>query len=166
MYKFCPFCGHEINLVNSFVKCEGCNKSIYLNSKPTASVIFTYNDQILLCRRAIEPSKGKIDIIGGFLNNGEDPITGAMREVKEETGFGLLPEQLEYLGTWIEDYPYDTEKYFTFNMIYTVKVEKRPEMVPDDDISELVWYKIGEKVDAAFPVIDEILATLRKRLKS
>lgn len=160
MYKHCPFCGHSINLIDSYAKCEGCKKSIYLNSKPTASVIFVDSDQILLCRRAIEPALGKVDLIGGFLNNGEEPITGAIREIKEETGFDLLPEQLEYLGTWIGDYPYEKEKYFTLNMIYIVRVSERPVMVASDDISELVWVKIGEEVDTAFSLVEEILKKL------
>lgn len=164
MYKYCQFCGHSVKFQNSAAKCTSCGKSIYLNSKPTASVIFICNDRILLCRRGVEPAIGKIDIIGGFLNNGEDPLVGAVREVEEETGYKLDKQELEYLGTWVDIYRYENGKYYTFNMIYFVRVDDLPEMVANDDISELVWFDLGEKVDGAFSAVNKILNNLAKRL--
>lgn len=166
MYKYCQFCGQGIKFKDSFAQCEGCGKSIYLNSKPTASVIFVFNNRILLCRRGVEPAKGKIDIIGGFLNNGEDPLVGAVREVEEETGYKVDKKNLEYLGTWIDIYRYENGKYYTFNMIYFVRVNEKPKMVVNDDISELVWFDLGVNVDGAFPVINKILMKLAKRLEN
>lgn len=44
------------------------------------------NGHILKCRRAIEPSLGKWTLPAGYLENGETPAEGAMRETEEEAG--------------------------------------------------------------------------------
>jgi len=43
------------------------------------------NKQILLCKRNIEPCKGKWTLPAGYLENGESVQDGAMRETLEET---------------------------------------------------------------------------------
>jgi ADP-ribose pyrophosphatase YjhB (NUDIX family) len=43
-------------------------------------------DQILLCRRAIEPMLGKWTLPAGYLENGETVAQGAQRETLEEAG--------------------------------------------------------------------------------
>ena len=43
-----------------------------------------YEDQVLLCRRAIEPRYGKWTLPAGFLENGESISQGALRETLEE----------------------------------------------------------------------------------
>jgi ADP-ribose pyrophosphatase YjhB (NUDIX family) len=43
------------------------------------------NKQILLCKRNIEPCKGKWTLPAGYLENGESVQDGAMRETFEET---------------------------------------------------------------------------------
>ena len=46
--------------------------------------IVQHEDQILLCKRAIEPRHGFWTIPGGFLELGEGTREGALRETKEE----------------------------------------------------------------------------------
>lgn len=43
----------------------------------------------LVTVRAREPEKGRLDVPGGFLDVGEDPIQGLKREVKEEVGLDI-----------------------------------------------------------------------------
>jgi ADP-ribose pyrophosphatase YjhB (NUDIX family) len=43
-----------------------------------------WNEQVLLCRRAIEPRLGLWTLPAGFLENGESVVAGAARETLEE----------------------------------------------------------------------------------
>jgi len=45
--------------------------------------------RLLLVKRGVEPYKGCWDIPGGFLEAGEHPEDGAVREGQEETGLKL-----------------------------------------------------------------------------
>lgn len=139
-YQFCPHCGNKYTEnTKTIFHCNECNKTVYANSKPTASVLITKEDNILLGKRGIEPSKGMWDIIGGFLNYGEHPHDGARREAQEETG--LAVEIKEYLGSFMDEYGEDKEA--TLNMGFIACITGG-EMQPNDDIIELKWFSIHE----------------------
>ena len=53
------------------------------------NVIIVYNkeeDKILMCKREKEPYKGKFNLVGGKVEQNEDELNAAYRELKEETG--------------------------------------------------------------------------------
>ncbi len=66
--------------------CKACNAIHYQNPKLVVGCIPTWEDRILMCRRAIEPRKGYWTLPAGFLENGETAADGARRETFEETG--------------------------------------------------------------------------------
>lgn len=84
-FKYCPRCGtpYETHLK---LNCQVCGFIFYQNSKPTSSGILFNNGRIVLVERAVEPNKGYLDVPGGFLEDGEHPITGLFRELNEELG--------------------------------------------------------------------------------
>jgi len=45
-----------------------------------------WSDKVLLCKRAIEPRRGKWTLPAGFMENGESSLHGAIRETREEAG--------------------------------------------------------------------------------
>ncbi len=45
-----------------------------------------WRDQVLLCKRAIEPRLGKWTLPAGFMETGETTAEGALRETVEEAG--------------------------------------------------------------------------------
>jgi ADP-ribose pyrophosphatase YjhB (NUDIX family) len=62
---------------------------------PIAAVIIERDNKILMHRRGYEPGKGKICLVGGFVDKGETIERAAIREAKEETGFDVkLGERL------------------------------------------------------------------------
>mgnify|MGYP003196735481 FL=1 len=53
------------------------------------NVIIVYNkeeDKILMCKREKEPYKGKFNLVGGKVEQDEDELHAAYRELREETG--------------------------------------------------------------------------------
>ena len=76
--------------------CLKCKTIHYQNPKPTATLICIKNNQILLIKRAFEPSKGEWSLPGGFIELGETPEDAAKRELKEETN--LNGEVVKLLG--------------------------------------------------------------------
>ncbi len=89
---FCSTCGgimeQRIPEDDDHVRavCTQCGFIHYLNPKTVVGCIPEYGEEILLCRRNIEPGKGKWTLPAGYLENGESVQDGAARESLEETG--------------------------------------------------------------------------------
>ncbi|MBT3179113.1 MAG: NUDIX hydrolase [Desulfobacula sp.] len=89
--KFCTACGspteQKIPIDDDHVRsiCTNCAQIHYNNPKMVVGSIPELNKQILLCKRNIEPCKGKWTLPAGYLENGESVQDGAMRETFEET---------------------------------------------------------------------------------
>lgn len=69
--------------------CSRCGHIHYENPKVVAGCIPTWKDQVLLCRRAIEPRRGYWTFPAGYLELGETSGAGAAREAREETGVSV-----------------------------------------------------------------------------
>jgi 8-oxo-dGTP diphosphatase len=165
-YRYCPHCGGE--LVNAThgrairFDCTQCGRPLYENSKPCASAIVVRDGRALLARRAVDPFKGYWDIPGGFLEAGEEPESGAVRELLEETGLHI--ETRELLGMWIDRYGNGPESVFTLNIYYLADA---PDGEPhaEDDVAELRWFGPSEiPGDLAFPHSKLVLDCWREGL--
>lgn len=64
--------------------CDACGTIFYSNPKIVAGCIPQWDQQVLLCRRAIEPRSGLWTLPAGFMENGESTAQAAARETLEE----------------------------------------------------------------------------------
>ncbi|MFY9329680.1 MAG: NUDIX hydrolase [Georgfuchsia sp.] len=64
--------------------CDACQTIHYRNPKLVVGAMPIWGDQVLLCRRAIEPRYGKWTLPAGFMENGESVAAAAIRETLEE----------------------------------------------------------------------------------
>ena len=64
--------------------CGACGAIHYRNPKVVVGCLATWDDRVLLCRRAIEPRHGLWTLPAGFMENGETLAAGAARETIEE----------------------------------------------------------------------------------
>lgn len=64
--------------------CNQCDTIHYQNPRIIAGCLPIYQDQVLLCKRAIEPGYGLWTLPAGFMENGETTREGAIRETREE----------------------------------------------------------------------------------
>jgi ADP-ribose pyrophosphatase YjhB (NUDIX family) len=64
--------------------CPDCDYIAYENPKVVVGVVATWEDKLLMCRRAIQPRRGFWTLPAGFMEMGETPQEGAAREAWEE----------------------------------------------------------------------------------
>eukprot|EP01041_Mallomonas_annulata_P016632 gene16632-34628_t len=64
--------------------CTVCNTVHYENPLNVVGTVPHWGDQVLLCKRNIEPRKGKWTLPAGFMELGESTSEGAARETTEE----------------------------------------------------------------------------------
>jgi ADP-ribose pyrophosphatase YjhB (NUDIX family) len=74
--------------------CDDCGWVHYENPKIVVGAVATHDGRYLLCRRAIEPRRGKWTIPAGFLEEHETTEEGVLREAREEACVELEIEGL------------------------------------------------------------------------
>lgn len=74
--------------------CPDCGYIEYDNPKIVVGAVCTWDARILLCKRAIAPSRGLWTIPAGFMELGETSADGAAREVWEEAQARVVIEGL------------------------------------------------------------------------
>ena len=66
--------------------CTACGEIHYENPLNVVGTVPVWGDQVLLCRRNIEPRLGMWTLPAGFMELGETTADGALRETIEEAG--------------------------------------------------------------------------------
>lgn len=157
MFKFCPYCGYKIEKQQkSGFQCSKCKKWTHYVSSPAISVAVKVGNEGLVAVRGIEPEKGKMDLIGGFLEYGEDPLLCAVREFKEEAGVSIDKEQLKFLGLWVDTYYYQDEDQFVLNIVYLLDLDKKFVGKAADDVADLIWVPLTDTPKFAFPYLQKV----------
>ncbi len=88
--NFCSRCGAPVALRvppgddRPRYVCDACGTVHYQNPKLVAGCLVEWADQVLLCRRAIQPRYGLWTLPAGFMENGETTREAAQREALEE----------------------------------------------------------------------------------
>jgi ADP-ribose pyrophosphatase YjhB (NUDIX family) len=97
---FCIKCGSKTTLelisgdTISRNICNVCNYIHYVNPKIIVGALPLKDDKVLLCKRDINPGKGKWTLPSGFMEMGESLEQGAEREAKEEANLKLQLKKL------------------------------------------------------------------------
>ena len=91
-------------------------------------------EDILMIHRRNPPNQNKWNGVGGRLEPGEKPLQGALREVREETGYSLSTARFAGLLTWDGHSETAGGLY-----IFTAQVPNGPPSHPLDDEGELAW---------------------------
>ncbi len=139
-FLYCPACGSRRFVVNNVKSkhCEDCGFTYYANpSSATAAFIVRPDGCLLVARRAQEPAKGTLDLVGGFVDMDEDMEQGMLREIREETGLCLATPQ--YLFTIPNLYEYSGMTIHTLDAFFLCQVEQDAEPHAADDAAELLW---------------------------
>jgi NADH pyrophosphatase NudC (nudix superfamily) len=74
--------------------CGRCDTIHYQNPRIVAGCLAVHEQQVLLCRRAIEPRRGFWTLPAGFMENGETTEQAALRETWEEARARVRSQEL------------------------------------------------------------------------
>ena len=74
--------------------CTACAEIHYENPINVVGTVPVWGEQVLLCRRNIEPRRGLWTLPAGFLELGESIAAGAARETDEEAGAHFEMQEL------------------------------------------------------------------------
>jgi isopentenyldiphosphate isomerase len=103
-------------------------------------LVFNTKGDLLLQKRSMskDVAPGKWDTsVGGHLNPGEDPLSAARREMKEELGISL--GEPNFLYTYIYTNSYETELVYTYSYLYEGNIFFNP-----DEIDEVKFWSFEE----------------------
>lgn len=98
--QFCSSCGAKVILSEikddpfPRFKCVSCDTIHYENPKCVTGCLPVWEDEVLLCKRAIEPGFGQWTLPAGFLEKFETIEQGALREAKEEANIEVELQSL------------------------------------------------------------------------
>ena len=98
--KHCKACGAETRYAipaddnRERATCSVCGTVHYENPLNVVGTVPVWGDQVLLCRRNIEPRYGYWTLPAGFMELGETLAQGATRETEEEAGARIELEGL------------------------------------------------------------------------
>lgn len=155
--RYCQACGG--NLVERYVEaeerrrfqCELCGFIHYMNPRVVASVIVENQRRVLLQQRAIEPRRGYWTFPGGFLEIGETPAEGAVREAREETGVDVTLRALQGV--------YTRRPQGIVLVVYDGFSESDEAVVGDFESSDVRWFGIDDIPwsELAFETTEEAL---------
>lgn len=112
--------------------------------------------ELLLVRRKNDPFKNQWSLPGGFLELDEDLETGALRELKEETGLSM--EKLQQVGAFgaLERDP----RGRTISVAFAGKINNPSEVKGGDDAEDAQWFSINDIPELAFDHAEIIKAAI------
>ena len=142
-FRYCPVDGTPLDDPDGEggSRCPSCGRSWYRNSSPVVGCVIVDRDRALVTVRGIEPHKGRLDVPGGFLLNGEHPVDGLKREVKEELGIEIDVEVDDCVQ--MVPHPYASEDDFNLALGFRARwVSGDPE--PADDVAGVRWVSRDE----------------------
>jgi ADP-ribose pyrophosphatase YjhB (NUDIX family) len=99
-FRHCKACGSAVQYEvpaddnRERAVCTACGTIHYENPINVVGTVPVWGDQVLLCRRNIEPRYGLWTLPAGFLELGESTSEGAIRETVEEAGATIELEGL------------------------------------------------------------------------
>ena len=149
IFKFCPVCGSANWTEHNFKSkaCGDCGFVYYANpSAATAAFILNSRNEMLVARRAKEPAKGTLDLVGGFVDMDETIEEGMRREILEETG--LEVDVVRYLFSMPNQYLYSGMCIHTLDADFVVRVADDVKPKAADDAADCLWIPV-EDVDPA-----------------
>lgn len=131
--------------------CDNCGYVAYENPKIVVGSVATWEDRILLCRRAIPPRVGYWTLPAGYLELGETPVAGALREAWEEARAQLDIDQL--LGI------YSIPRISQVQLIYRARL-RTPDVAPGPESQEVGLFSLDDipTGEIAFPSVHWALA--------
>lgn len=127
-------------------RCTLCDFVYFHNVAAAVCAVIVCNGQILLVERAQQPSKGKLDFPGGFVDYHESNEQALKRELLEELQLPI--DNMQYLFSYPNRYLYKNVLYSTLDSFFEVSLATKPNLVlQHQEVSRYLWVDVS-KVDS------------------
>jgi NAD+ diphosphatase len=111
-------------------ECALCGFVYFHNVAAAVCAIIVCNQQMLLVERAQQPSKGKLDFPGGFVDYNESNEQALKRELLEE----LQPNS----------YLYKDVLYSTLDSFFEITLDTMPDLIlQQEEVSRYLWLDVS-----------------------
>lgn len=152
-HSHCSFCGSPFSDGQRWPRvCATCSSTTYRNPLPVVLTLLPVDDGLLLIRRGAAPRQGQLALPGGFIELGESWQQAAARELAEEAGVRVSPDQVEDFGARSTHDGY----LLVFGLGPQVRASDLPAFVPNKEAGARVV--IDAPVELAFPLHTEAVA--------
>ncbi|MDR2851912.1 MAG: NUDIX hydrolase [Burkholderiaceae bacterium] len=129
--RFCSDCATPLQWIEhiedggpkSRLRCPACGFTHWNNPTPVLAAIIEYRGQVLLARNAAWPAQ-MYALVTGFMEAGETPQAGIMREVKEETRLDTIA--LDLVGVY--DFQRMNQIIIAYHVVAQGQVRLSPEL--------------------------------------
>lgn len=138
------------------MKCELCD---FNNPKGAITAIVIRDQKLLVLRRNEEPHKGQLDLPGGYMNAGENPMVAMKREIKEELGVEC---SLTFIDTFPGTAEYNRKSFSVSNHVFLAELSGEI-LLNKKENSAIEWKNLREKFDVAFDSNRDALSFIRKK---
>lgn len=159
--RYCPRCGRRLASTPP-TTCQSCGYALYVNARPTATVIIVADGRFLALMRTQEPNAGRWDLPGGFCDGWEHPEQAAVREAREELGVRVALG--EFVGMYIGSYQHQGELLPVLDCFWLASITAGELAIDRSEASGYDWLPLSAPPAMAFRTMDQALADVRTRL--
>ncbi|WP_206485951.1 NUDIX domain-containing protein [Thalassotalea sp. G2M2-11] len=145
MFQFCPNCKSDKLTFNNnhYWTCSNCDFLYYHNIAASVAGIIACDNKILLTKRAKAPSRGLLDLPGGFVDPNETLEQALSREVYEELGIQI--QDWHYLASFPNIYTYKNTRYNTIDTFFYTQIKLAPAITLEtSEVSSAHWLSITD----------------------
>ncbi len=131
-FRFCPSCATPLQSIarledggeKTRLRCPACDYTHWNNPTPVLAAVIEYGGKILLARNAAWAGR-MFALITGFMEAGETPQEGIIREIREETSLDV--HALNLIGVY--DFQRMNQVIIAYHAVASGEVRLSPELV-------------------------------------
>ena len=166
IFRFCPRCGAAraagAESPEPF-RCDACGFLYFFNpAVAVAALILRDDGKGLFIRRAKDPAKGRLALVGGFVDVGESAEHALRREVREEVRLEL--QDVRFLSSTPNEYHYQGTTYPVVDFVFLARTEDPSGVAALDGVASFEWldpYAIDVEA-LAFPSMRDAVTRFRE----
>jgi len=142
-FRYCPLCATELTHTTDGLRkrrgCPGCGYIHYHNPVPAAGGAILRDGKVCLVRRSVQPRLGDWTLPAGFIEYDESPRACAEREIAEETGLCVKPQDV--LGVYDG---FDDPRHHAILIVYRMHETEMKTLIAGDDADRAEFFAVAD----------------------